>query len=111
MVSECPLGEFTSKGSFVRRDRIQSGLSLGVFPVQTDVDGGTMHTVGVAGRQGRLLACPKPQAAEAHLKQYAGIIQLVHEGKADEFEAVDYPLLLNQLEDVKARLLGAGIWR
>ena len=30
---------------FVERDRIQAGLSLGTIVIETDIKGGTMHTV------------------------------------------------------------------
>lgn len=37
LLSEHPPGASTDRRAFVRRDRIQSGLSLAVFPIQTDV--------------------------------------------------------------------------
>ena len=59
LISESPLGQVFHKGSFVQRDRIQSGLSLAVFAIQTDVEGGTMHTVRYAERDHRLIFCPR----------------------------------------------------
>lgn len=58
LISENIPGTFQSKGAFVVRDRLQSGLSLGVFPIETDVQGGTMHTVGFAKKQNRLIFVP-----------------------------------------------------
>ena len=56
-VSEYPVGSRPARWSFAERDRIQSGLSDAVLVVETDVKGGTMHTVTAAKRQNRALAC------------------------------------------------------
>ena len=57
LVSEYPIGASPRGRFFVERDRLQSGLSAGTAVVETDVHGGTMHTVDYALRQGRLLGC------------------------------------------------------
>lgn len=57
LVSEYPPGMKAHRGHFVERDRLQSGLARGVVVVETDVTGGTMHTVGFAREQHRPLAC------------------------------------------------------
>lgn len=57
LVSEYPLGSRPTKWSFAERDRIQSGLADAVLVIETDVVGGTMHTVGYARKQRRPLAC------------------------------------------------------
>ncbi|WP_457587695.1 DNA-processing protein DprA [Ensifer canadensis] len=57
LVSEYPLGMTPMKTAFAERDRLQSGLSDGVFVIETDVKGGTMHTVRFARQQHRALAC------------------------------------------------------
>lgn len=57
MTSEYPAGTRPIRSAFAERDRIQSGLSDGVLVVETDVSGGTMHTVRFALDQGRTLAC------------------------------------------------------
>lgn len=57
LVSEYPLGVTPMRTAFAERDRIQSGLSDGVLVIETDVKGGTMHTVRFARDQGRALAC------------------------------------------------------
>lgn len=58
LISENSPGSFQGKNSFVLRDRIQSGLSLAIFPIETDVVGGTMHTVSYAKKQNRLIFVP-----------------------------------------------------
>jgi|SRR5882724_7502222 len=57
LVSEYPLGVTPLRTAFAERDRIQSGLSDGVLVIETDVKGGTMHTVRFSREQKRALAC------------------------------------------------------
>jgi len=57
LVSEYPIGVAPTRSAFVERDRIQSGLSDAVLVIETDVVGGTMHTVRFSQEQGRSLAC------------------------------------------------------
>ena len=57
LVSERPVGVKPARWAFAHRDRIQSGLSDGVLVIETDVKGGTMHTVEFARKQRRSLAC------------------------------------------------------
>lgn len=67
LVSEYAPGTRPRPSYFVERDRLQSALSLGVIVVETDVEGGTMHTAGFAVKQQRRLAClvhPEKLAAE-----------------------------------------------
>lgn len=66
LVSEYPPGTKAHRGHFVERDRLQSGLARGVVVVETDIEGGTMHTVGFAKEQHRCLACV------AHPPQFLG---------------------------------------
>jgi DNA processing protein len=88
LLSEYPIGVPPQKQFFVQRDRIQSGLSLGIFPIQTDVKGGTMHTVGFAEKQKRLIVCPKP-VESVQLPQYLGIQKLLDENRATVLESVE----------------------
>ena len=57
LASEYPVGMTPVRSAFAERDRIQSGLSHGVLVIETDVRGGTMHTVRFALKQKRALAC------------------------------------------------------
>ena len=57
LASEYPFGMKPARTAFAERDRIQSGLSDGVFVIETDVEGGTMHTVRFARAQHRRVAC------------------------------------------------------
>jgi DNA processing protein len=109
LITELPLGRKSFRNAFVQRDRIQSGMSLAVMPVQSDITGGTMHTVRFAEQHGRLLFCPKPLASEQGLHQYAGISELIRTGRAREFQSEDYESLLTLLQDHKRKLLSGEV--
>lgn len=104
-VSEIPLWQKFNKGSFVQRDRIQSGMSVAVVPVQTDVEGGTMHTVNYAEKQNRLLLCPKPVETEKWKRQYAGIRMLIQTKRARAFSWQHYEEILQDLFKCRQTLL------
>jgi DNA protecting protein DprA len=107
-ISELSLGGQFHRGSFVQRDRIQSGLSVAIIPVQTDVEGGTMHTVRYAEQQGRLLLCPRPIEAEQSLKQYAGVRRLIDTRRAVPFSGDEYTKVLEYLVDGRDKLSKAS---
>lgn len=55
LISEYPPGVTARPNYFVERDRIQSGVSRAVVVIETDVEGGTMHTVRFSQAQNRIL--------------------------------------------------------
>ncbi len=57
LVSEYPIGTKLEKWKLFDRDRLQSALSKTVLVIETDVEGGTMHTVGFALKQNKDLLC------------------------------------------------------
>jgi len=85
LISENPIGSKTFKQSFIIRDRIQSGLSIGVCPVQTPLKGGTQHTINFAKKQNRLLFCPEP--LEPNNEAVQGIYELINNKVAEKISS------------------------
>ena len=79
LISEYPPGTRPLGAHFPVRNRIISGLSLGVVVVESDVTGGSMRTVEHVEDQSRdLFAVPGPADSSAS----AGTNQLIREGSA-----------------------------
>ena len=53
VISEYPMGRQADRMTFPYRNRIISGLSMGVLLIESDVKGGSMHTMDAAMEQGR----------------------------------------------------------
>lgn len=82
LISEYPPGQRAFKSTFVERDRLQSGLSAGIIVIETDVVGGTMHTVNYALEQNRYVGAYKHSDKFASVKQAQGNIALINSHKA-----------------------------
>jgi|SaaInlV_120m_DNA_4_1040238.scaffolds.fasta_scaffold09518_2 DNA processing protein len=102
LLSENPPGTFSHRGLLVARDRLQSGLSLGVFPIETDVVGGTMHTVQYSQDQNRLLFCPDldkipnyPMEAQA----CQGVLKLIKDKIAVPYSKNTYEQVIKDLNN------------
>jgi len=76
LISEQPFGTPAIPRNLVQRDRLQSGLSLATFVMQTDIKGGSMHTVRFTLQQGRLLFAPLPTGRHAVEPKSQGILAL-----------------------------------
>tara|TARA_B110001469_G_scaffold35395_1_gene35553 strand:+ start:132 stop:1070 length:939 start_codon:yes stop_codon:yes gene_type:complete len=81
LISEYPPKTDIKPNYFVERDRIQSGLSQGVVVIETNIKGGTMHTVQFGTEQGRKVACIKYNN-DVILPTNAGNRMLISENKA-----------------------------
>lgn len=86
IVSEMPLGLRPDKGLFVTRNRIISGLSLGVVVTQGAEDSGALITARYAAEQGRdVFAVPGPitskysRATSVLLKNGAKLVESVND--------------------------------
>lgn len=53
VISEYPMGRQADRMTFPYRNRIISGLSMGVLLIESDVKGGSIHTTDAAMEQGR----------------------------------------------------------
>lgn len=101
LVSEYPLGATPMRTAFAERDRIQSGLSDGVLVIETDIKGGTMHTVRFSREQKRALACIEHPAAWSHEEKTKGNQKLIADRWA---EAIPNGEALNRfLERLKSQ--------
>ena len=79
-LSETPIGQSNTRGNFVKRDRIQSGLSLGVCPVQTPIKSGTQHTIEFTRKQNRFLFTPIPLKRDENENAIMGNMELIKNG-------------------------------
>jgi DNA processing protein len=82
LVSEYPLGVKPFRNFFAERDRIQSGLSEAVLVIETDIKGGTMHTVRFAAAQHREVACISHPGEWLTEEKTRGNQQLIRSGRA-----------------------------
>jgi DNA processing protein len=94
LVSEYPIGTRPFRSYFVERNKLQAALSDAVIVVETDINGGTMHTVKFAVEQHKPVACvqhpPKysgsPQArGNAHLLSAAMAVPIVDTRSLESF--------------------------
>lgn len=76
VISEQPFGVPATPSNLVQRDRLQSGMSIATVVMQTDLKGGSMHTVRYTLSQGRLLVAPVPRGRHAGEEKSRGILAL-----------------------------------
>jgi len=107
LFSEIPPWKNVYKSAFVDRDRLQSGMSLGTFVIETDIKGGTMHTVKFTLEQNRLLFVPDfaKLPYEFNFKKINGTKFLVKEGKAKVYDKSIYIEILKTLEEKRNEII------
>jgi DNA processing protein len=78
LLSEQMFGTPAIPRNLVQRDRLQCGMSAGTVVMQTDVIGGSMHTVRFTLMQKRLLFAPVPSGSHANERPSRGTMALTH---------------------------------
>jgi len=108
LVSEYSWGAKIFRNYFIARDRIQSGLSLGVIVVETGIEGGTMHTVKFCKDQKRTLIVLKRPVELSENSKMLGNNQLILKNQADVVieNEKDIGLIINKLNFTKNDILG-----
>lgn len=101
LISEYPVNSRMFKNSFVERDRLQSGLSEGLIIVETDVKGGTWHTIEYAREYGRKIGCYKHPRKYASEKMTKGNQILLQDKETFGIENDDDLLRYKQVIDQK----------
>jgi DNA processing protein len=106
LISENPPGTMVRGNLLVKRDRLQSGLSLATFPIETKVGGGTMHTVRFSEQQNRLLFAPDFSLVKDYRINEVGegVKNLLNDGRASSFTKKSYNDLLIKLQKKKKQL-------
>jgi DNA processing protein len=88
-LSEQPFGTPAIARHLIHRDRLQSGMSIATIVMQTDIVGGSMHTVRYTLLQGRLLVAPVPQGAHVDEPKSRGIVALTKQTGTDLSHSLD----------------------
>jgi len=97
---------------FAKRDRIQTGLSLAVFPIETAINGGTMHAVMAAKKENRLIYVPdytKSGYQDKEIEQLSGIISLTDDPEVEPYTKFTYSNIINKLNQKEKELYSDNI--
>lgn len=101
LVSENPPDTKAIPALFAKRDRIQAGLSVAVFAIETAVEGGTMHAVKAARALKRPVYVPDPVAAkypDPKERAISGTQKLIEDKAAQAYSRESYKLITEELE-------------
>lgn len=86
-ISEFPPGTPPLARNFPSRNRIISGLSLGVFVVEAPLSSGALITADFASEQGRDVFCLPP--SDIFSKSFQGVVRYLREGAVPVFSHLD----------------------
>jgi len=102
LLSEYVFGQNPIGNFFVERDRLQSGISQAICVIETDIKGGTMHTVGFAEKQGRLISCINHPVEHRNHPKTNGNQMLINTNRA--YSLGSKSEIQNFLEALKSRI-------
>ncbi|WP_343692628.1 DNA-processing protein DprA [Chitinophaga sp.] len=88
IMTELPLGINLGKKGFVQRNRLQTGISDIVMPIEMGLKSGTMHSVQFCIQQKRRLFIIRPDPSYSNLAAYEGIRVLL-EDKYENLSILD----------------------
>jgi len=100
LISENLPGKAFGRAAFVSRDRLQSGLSMGVFVIESGIKGGSMHTARFAREQLRLVFVPDYSQVKDYPfrhEQYSGLKKLIESREASTYTSKDYNSIQEKL--------------
>ncbi len=104
LVAENPPGTQAIPAFFMKRDRIQAGLSTAVFAIETSIDGGTMHAVNAALSMKRPVYVPDAKAIKRYtdlkIPALSGTQQLINDKKAEPYTRESYEAIAIKLKEV-----------
>ena len=100
VISEYPPLKPPKPGDFKARNRLLSGISMGVLVTQASSRSGSLNTVSNAVSQGRDIFCVPP--ADIFNDKYSGVIDLLRDGAIPVFSAKD--VLFEYCENYSHRL-------
>ena len=103
LVSENPPEHRISKSDFIKRDRIQAGLSQSVFAIETSLDGGTMHAIHASATfRGKVYVPDYRPYVEKNFfnkitPEIEGILELIKNNEAIPYTKDDLPMISQAL--------------
>jgi DNA protecting protein DprA len=112
LLSEIPVKVEVTRLSLVARDRIQSGLSIATILIQSELEGGSMHTAAFTLAQNRCLIALTPQA---QAPSWSGNLFLLDKRERqlprlrNEFKKFERPLALEMPRHRIASFVASGL--
>ena len=107
LVSENKPGTPMIPALFAKRDRIQAGLSSGVFAIETSIKGGTMHAVRASIKMQRPVFVPdviQAKYPDLNIKAIEGTQHLERNEEAEYYSAESYDNIFKRLENITKKI-------
>ena len=105
LVSENPPERRVSNSDFIKRDRIQAGLSQAVFAIETTLDGGSMHAIHASAKyQGKVYVPDFRPYVEKNFfgkltPEIDGILELIKNNEAKPYTKDHLPMISQALRE------------